>query len=72
MSALSNPTPSAENVANSRCSVEKQLGVYWVLRLLVKYRQTDDISRIVELKEVNLLEHEASATVFIDHLPCDK
>jgi len=59
-------------MANSFCSVEKQLGVYWVLWLLDKYRETNNVNRLAELKEVNLPEEEASASIFIDHLPCDK
>ncbi|KAM7184727.1 hypothetical protein V8F20_012090 [Naviculisporaceae sp. PSN 640] len=52
------------------CHVEKQLGVYWVLLLLMRYRNTTDYRCLGELKAGNLHSNEATARIFIDHKPC--
>lgn len=52
-------------------SVEKQLGIYWVLLLLYKYRHTNDLQRMGELRAVSLSENEAQARILLNHLPCN-
>ncbi|KAK4217413.1 hypothetical protein QBC37DRAFT_53796 [Rhypophila decipiens] len=62
------------NAANSGrhlgSHVEKQLGLVWVLLLLLKYFTTNNLDRLWGLKDVQLEEDESKAWIFLNHNPC--
>ncbi|KAM7223668.1 hypothetical protein V8F06_001142 [Rhypophila decipiens] len=62
------------NAANSGrhlgSHVEKQLGLVWVLLLLLKYFTTNNLDRLRGLKDVQLEEDESKAWIFLNHDPC--
>ncbi|KAK4186607.1 hypothetical protein QBC35DRAFT_386781 [Podospora australis] len=52
------------------CHVEKKLAVWWVKDVLKKVLRTTDLTRMMELREIELPVALKKAKIFLDHGPC--
>ncbi|KAB5570877.1 hypothetical protein GE09DRAFT_1218289 [Coniochaeta sp. 2T2.1] len=65
------PEEREGNVGRFNAShAEKLLGAFWVCEQLTFAFGSPDLSRLHELKDLNLPPHRQSASLYLDHRPC--